>query len=190
MGHCRCVPLSSFLSLIYSPPLSSPSFFARTPILAHMHTLALLLAIRFSRCGVAVIATTWSACHPRQLVCHVVTLNLAEHLTNSATHLLKHTRTRRSGHERFGHMTHVYYKYAIAAIIVFDLGRPATFESVVKVSQHTVSLPVSCSPCTVVTTGVRMCASCPCQATNMSMCCYVHLLINIFLLFLRCVTPC
>jgi hypothetical protein len=30
-------------------------------------------------------------------------------------------------------MTHVYYKYAIAAIIVFDLGRPATFESVVKV---------------------------------------------------------
>lgn len=38
-----------------------------------------------------------------------------------------------AGHERFGHMTHVYYKYAIAAIIVFDLGRPATFESVAKV---------------------------------------------------------
>mmetsp|Transcript_12598 Transcript_12598/g.32218 ORF Transcript_12598/g.32218 Transcript_12598/m.32218 type:complete len:223 (+) Transcript_12598:46-714(+) len=37
-----------------------------------------------------------------------------------------------AGHERFGHMTHVYYKYAIAAIIVFDLGRPPTFESVVK----------------------------------------------------------
>lgn len=37
-----------------------------------------------------------------------------------------------AGHERFGHMTHVYYKYAIAAIIVFDLGRPATFESVAK----------------------------------------------------------
>eukprot|EP00052_Salpingoeca_macrocollata_P022950 m.200654 g.200654 ORF g.200654 m.200654 type:complete len:363 (-) comp21920_c1_seq1:36-1124(-) len=37
-----------------------------------------------------------------------------------------------AGHERFGHMTHVYYKYAIAAVIVFDLGRPATFESVVK----------------------------------------------------------
>jgi Ras-related protein Rab-32 len=37
-----------------------------------------------------------------------------------------------AGHERFGHMTHVYYKYAIAAIIVFDLGRPATFESVIK----------------------------------------------------------
>lgn len=37
-----------------------------------------------------------------------------------------------AGHERFGHMTHVYYKYAIAAIIVYDLGRPATFESVIK----------------------------------------------------------
>lgn len=34
--------------------------------------------------------------------------------------------------QRFGHMTHVYYKYAIAAILVFDLGRPATFESVLK----------------------------------------------------------
>ena len=30
-------------------------------------------------------------------------------------------------------MTHVYYKYAIAAIIVFDLTRPATFEAVLKV---------------------------------------------------------
>eukprot|EP00047_Mylnosiga_fluctuans_P024570 m.164281 g.164281 ORF g.164281 m.164281 type:complete len:219 (-) comp9883_c0_seq1:77-733(-) len=37
-----------------------------------------------------------------------------------------------AGHERFGHLTHVYYKYAIAAIIVFDLGRPATFDSVSK----------------------------------------------------------
>jgi Ras-related protein Rab-32 len=35
-----------------------------------------------------------------------------------------------AGHERFGHMTHVYYKYAIAAILVFDLGRPATFEAI------------------------------------------------------------
>jgi hypothetical protein len=30
-------------------------------------------------------------------------------------------------------MTHVYYKYAIAAIVVYDLGREATFESVKKV---------------------------------------------------------
>ncbi|KAL3872531.1 hypothetical protein ACJMK2_035754 [Sinanodonta woodiana] len=37
-----------------------------------------------------------------------------------------------AGHERFGHMTRVYYKYAIAAIIVFDLTRPATFQSVTK----------------------------------------------------------
>ncbi|XP_020891881.1 ras-related protein Rab-32B, partial [Exaiptasia diaphana] len=37
-----------------------------------------------------------------------------------------------AGHERFGHMTRVYYKYAIAAVIVFDLSRPATFEAVSK----------------------------------------------------------
>ena len=37
-----------------------------------------------------------------------------------------------SGHERFNHMTHVYYKYAIAAVIVYDLSRPATFASVLK----------------------------------------------------------
>eukprot|EP00053_Salpingoeca_punica_P020634 m.212101 g.212101 ORF g.212101 m.212101 type:complete len:217 (+) comp19545_c0_seq1:133-783(+) len=37
-----------------------------------------------------------------------------------------------AGHERFGHMTHVYYKYAVAAVLVFDLGRPATFESILK----------------------------------------------------------
>lgn len=37
-----------------------------------------------------------------------------------------------AGHERFGTMTRVYYKYAIAAIIVFDLTRPATFDAVLK----------------------------------------------------------
>ncbi|KAK7104544.1 ras-related protein Rab-32B-like [Littorina saxatilis] len=37
-----------------------------------------------------------------------------------------------AGHERFGHMTRVYYKYAIAAIVVFDLSRPATFDAVLK----------------------------------------------------------
>eukprot|EP01124_Arcella_intermedia_P014515 TRINITY_DN2096_c0_g1_i1.p1 TRINITY_DN2096_c0_g1~~TRINITY_DN2096_c0_g1_i1.p1 ORF type:complete len:219 (+),score=45.66 TRINITY_DN2096_c0_g1_i1:33-689(+) len=37
-----------------------------------------------------------------------------------------------AGHERFGTMTRVYYKYAIAAIIVFDVSRPATFEAVAK----------------------------------------------------------
>ena len=33
------------------------------------------------------------------------------------------------GHERFGGMTRVYYKYAHAALIVFDLARPETFDS-------------------------------------------------------------
>lgn len=37
-----------------------------------------------------------------------------------------------AGHERFGTMTSVYYKYAIAAIVVFDLSRPATFDAVLK----------------------------------------------------------
>jgi len=37
-----------------------------------------------------------------------------------------------AGHERFGTMTRVYYKYAIAAVIVFDISRPATFDAVIK----------------------------------------------------------
>ncbi|XP_076054804.1 ras-related protein Rab-38-like [Oratosquilla oratoria] len=37
-----------------------------------------------------------------------------------------------AGHERFGHMTRVYYKYAVAAVVVFDLARPTTFEAVFK----------------------------------------------------------
>jgi len=37
-----------------------------------------------------------------------------------------------AGHERFGTMTSVYYKYAIAAVIVYDLSRPATFDAVTK----------------------------------------------------------
>jgi len=37
-----------------------------------------------------------------------------------------------AGHERFGTMTRVYYKYAIAAIIVYDVSRPATFDAVTK----------------------------------------------------------
>lgn len=34
-----------------------------------------------------------------------------------------------AGHERFSQMTRAYFKFAIAAVIVFDLGRPATLES-------------------------------------------------------------
>ncbi|XP_046382447.1 ras-related protein Rab-38-like [Ischnura elegans] len=37
-----------------------------------------------------------------------------------------------AGHERFGYMTRVYYKYATAAAIVFDVSRIATFQSVYK----------------------------------------------------------
>ncbi|KAJ8687768.1 hypothetical protein QAD02_023562 [Eretmocerus hayati] len=37
-----------------------------------------------------------------------------------------------AGHERFGYMTRVYYKYAVAAALVFDVSRIATFHSVKK----------------------------------------------------------
>jgi Ras-related protein Rab-32 len=37
-----------------------------------------------------------------------------------------------AGHERFGYLTGVYYRYAVAAAIVFDLTRPETFRSVEK----------------------------------------------------------
>eukprot|EP00035_Acanthoeca_spectabilis_P000350 m.72746 g.72746 ORF g.72746 m.72746 type:complete len:447 (-) comp10152_c0_seq1:23-1363(-) len=37
-----------------------------------------------------------------------------------------------AGQERFGAMTHVYYKEAVGAVIAFDSTRPATFESVLK----------------------------------------------------------
>ncbi|XP_065159307.1 ras-related protein Rab-32B-like [Atheta coriaria] len=37
-----------------------------------------------------------------------------------------------AGHERFGSLTSVYYRYALAAAVVFDLTRPATFDSIDK----------------------------------------------------------
>ncbi|XP_065180829.1 ras-related protein Rab-32B-like [Sycon ciliatum] len=37
-----------------------------------------------------------------------------------------------AGHERFGQMTRVYYKYAIAAVLVYDTTRSATFDAVLK----------------------------------------------------------
>ncbi|XP_011499150.1 PREDICTED: ras-related protein Rab-32-like [Ceratosolen solmsi marchali] len=49
-----------------------------------------------------------------------------------------------AGHERFGYMTRVYYKYAVAAALVFDISRIATFRSVKKWLSNlreTVTLP-------------------------------------------------
>ncbi|CAL1675581.1 unnamed protein product [Lasius platythorax] len=37
-----------------------------------------------------------------------------------------------AGHERFGYMTRIYYKYAVAAALVFDISRAATFQSMKK----------------------------------------------------------
>eukprot|EP01065_Artemidia_motanka_P024930 TRINITY_DN29860_c0_g1_i1.p1 TRINITY_DN29860_c0_g1~~TRINITY_DN29860_c0_g1_i1.p1 ORF type:complete len:240 (+),score=72.66 TRINITY_DN29860_c0_g1_i1:55-720(+) len=37
-----------------------------------------------------------------------------------------------AGHERFGSMTRVYFKFAVAAAVVFDLTRPSTLESAKK----------------------------------------------------------
>lgn len=159
-SHCSCgtllVCLFSSASPIPHSPLP-PSPLVLPHIRACMRPHFYSQSASLSRCGVAAIATTRSANHPVQE---------AKHLTNSSTRLLQHTRTRRSGHERFGHMTHVYYKYAIAAIIVFDLGRPATFESVVKVSQHTVFC-LFLLPCTTLTTHVRVCAT-PCVVMHIS----------------------
>jgi len=43
-------------------------------------------------------------------------------------------------------MTSAYYKYAIAAVIVFDLSRPSTFDAVLKVlSRFTSSKRNRCS---------------------------------------------
>eukprot|EP01102_Stenamoeba_stenopodia_P002986 TRINITY_DN1291_c0_g1_i1.p1 TRINITY_DN1291_c0_g1~~TRINITY_DN1291_c0_g1_i1.p1 ORF type:complete len:225 (+),score=31.64 TRINITY_DN1291_c0_g1_i1:84-758(+) len=37
-----------------------------------------------------------------------------------------------AGQERFGNLTHVYYREAVAAVVVFDVSRPQTFEGTMK----------------------------------------------------------
>jgi Ras-related protein Rab-32 len=37
-----------------------------------------------------------------------------------------------AGHERFGSMTRIYYQYAIAAVVCFDISRPSTLDNVKK----------------------------------------------------------
>lgn len=37
-----------------------------------------------------------------------------------------------AGHERFGAMTRVYYRFAIAAVVCFDISRPSTLDNVKK----------------------------------------------------------
>ena len=44
-------------------------------------------------------------------------------------HIFDPTNFLNLGHERFGGMTRVYYKYAHGALIVFDLARPETFDA-------------------------------------------------------------
>lgn len=49
-----------------------------------------------------------------------------------------------AGQERFGNMTRVYYKEAVAAMVVYDITRPATFEAITKWKNdidHKVILP-------------------------------------------------
>jgi len=55
-----------------------------------------------------------------------------------------------AGQERFGHMTRVYYKEAVGAMIVFDVTREKTFQAVTKwkqdiddnLAEHGVGIPV------------------------------------------------
>ena len=67
-----------------------------------------------------------------------------------------------SGQERFGSMTRVYYKEAVAAFIVFDVTRSVTFDAVMKWKNdldQKVQLPNGdCVPCVLLANKVMMLA--------------------------------
>jgi small GTP-binding protein len=55
-----------------------------------------------------------------------------------------------AGQERFGHMTRVYYKEAVGAMVVFDVTRSGTFDAVQKWKQDidgNLSTPERALPC-------------------------------------------
>lgn len=49
--------------------------------------------------------------------------------------MLKFSKKKNAGQERYGSMTRVFYKEAVGAFIVFDVTRNATFEAVRKWKQ-------------------------------------------------------
>jgi GTPase SAR1 family protein len=49
-----------------------------------------------------------------------------------------------AGQERFGIMTHVYYKEAMGACVVFDLTAPFTLDAARKVHTHPLADSLSC----------------------------------------------
>jgi Ras-related protein Rab-32 len=64
-----------------------------------------------------------------------------------------------AGQERFGSMTRGYYKEALGAIILFDIGRSNTLESVKKWKadiDSKVLLPKSCEPIPVILLGNKI----------------------------------
>ena len=64
-----------------------------------------------------------------------------------------------AGQERFGSMTRVYYKEAVAAFVVFDVTRSVTFDAVMKwkndLDQKVQLANGDCVPCVLLANKVR-----------------------------------
>lgn len=67
---------------------------------------------------------------------------------------------KKTGQERFGNMTRVYYKEAVGAFIVFDVTRTSSFDAVIKWKQDLdskVQLPDGSSiPCILLANKVKL----------------------------------